>query len=582
MKKKNSVNKRLVYVSILFGMLFCAIAGRLVYLQMMRNDYFVQLADYQHIAKVKLEPERGMIFDRNQRPLAVNIQVDSIFADPRMIDDPYLYAYKLAGILRIDEKRLYKKLARKKSFVWVKRKIDKEESAKIKALHLKGIYAKSEVKRFYPDNELLSHVLGFVGIDMNGLEGLELAMENILRGEPGWRVIAKDAKRREVAHFIPLEKPVKNGYSVELTIDKVIQYIAESELDKAFCQRKPIWAGIIVMRPTTGEILAMATRPTYDPNHFGESARSDRRNRIVTDMYEPGSTFKVISCVSALDKGVVKFNDVFDCQKGKLYYYGHTLRDSYPHHLLTFSQVVAVSSNIGAAKIAMNLGREHLYGYLKKFDFGKAPDTLLLGETSGILRTVRSWSKLSILSIPMGQEISVSALQLLKGVSAIANEGALMKPYIVKRIVDDQGKTIREFKPHKIRQVVSLKTAKVMNEALKMVVQPGGTAILAEMEDYTVAGKTGTAQKVIDGRYSQTDYVGSFVGYVPADDPQISIIVLFDDPEGHYWGGVVAAPVFKEVARKVLKYLEVLPDRKAIAGKKVFEGDSVIELDQAG
>ncbi|MCB1195102.1 penicillin-binding protein [bacterium] len=561
----NSVNKRLFFLASLIGILFCAICGRLYYLQFMRRDYFVQLAEYQHIAKVKLLPERGLILDRNKQPLAINVQKESLFADPREIDDPYLYAYKLARLIDVNEKELYKKLASKKSFVWIKRKVEEDEANKVKELNLKGIYTRSEAKRVYPNNELLSHVIGFAGIDMDGLEGLELAFDNVLNGEQGWRIVAKDAKRREVAHFIPMEKPVKNGNTIELTIDKVIQYIAEEALDRAYHERKPIWTGIIIMRPSTGEILAMATRPTYDPNRYSEFPAEYRRNRVITDMYEPGSTFKTISCASALDYGVVRFTDVFDCQNGRLQYGGHTLRDSYPHQLLTFPEIIAVSSNIGAAKVAMNLGKEKLYEYLCNFEFGVAPDTMLLGETEGILRDVKSWSKLSILSIPMGHEISVSPLQLLKGISAVANGGILMKPYIIQRIVDDQGRTVQEFKPHKIRQVISHKTAKAMNEALKMVVQPGGTAIRAEMEEYTVAGKTGTAQKVIDGRYSQTKYVGSFVGYVPADDPQISMIVLFDEPKGHYWGGVIAAPVFKEVAQKVLQYLEILPDRKTVS-----------------
>ena len=573
MKQKGQVNLKIIIIGSFFCICFFAIIARLFYLQQLKQDNFSQLADNQHIRKIKISPERGEIRDRNGVPFAVNVEVDSIFADPRKVEDPHLCAYHLASYFGIDEKRAYRRLTSDRSFVWLKRKVDKEKTAEFKKLNLKGIYYQQEVKRFYPKNEILSHLIGFVGIDGDGLEGLEKYFDDELSGDYGWRIISKDAKRREVWHCMPLEKPAVNGCSVELTIDQMIQYIAESELEKAFLKYQPIWGGIVVMRPQTGEILAMATRPTYNPNRFGDYPTEYRRNRVVTDIVEPGSIFKIISCSSALDAGVVKFSDVFFCEYGAYRVYGHTLHDCHQYEYLSFPQIIAVSSNIGTAKISMNLGREKLFNYITNFGFGKETGLLLNGEASGIFRNVRGWSNLSIVCIPMGQEISVSAVQMLKAVSALANDGWLMKPYFVKNIVYPDGNIKKSFEPEPIRQVVSPKTAKVINEALKMVCRQGGTGINAALDEYTVAGKTGTAQKVINGKYSNHNYVGSFVGYVPADSPEISIIVMMDDCKGDYYGGVVAAPVFREVARKVLKYLEIPPENTNVpVSKKMNSG----------
>ncbi len=556
---KYSANRRIIFISIPLGLVFFALLGRLYYLQQMRHDNFLALATNQHIRKVQIEPNRGAILDRNSKALAINVKADSVFADPRKVVDPHLCARKLAEILGVNEKKTYKRLTKKKSFVWIKRKVDKDITAKIKHLKLEGIYLKEETKRIYPKENLLSHVLGFTGIDGNGLEGLERTMNDTLAGTFGWRISTKDAKRRELLHCIPIEQPVKHGNSVELTIDEIIQYIAETELSIAFRKYSPVWAGILIMRPRTGEILAMATMPTYNPNNFADYPKEFRRNRVISDIFEPGSIFKIISCVSALNEGAVKFSDVFDCENGSFRAFGHTLHDCNQYEYLTFPQIIAVSSNIGAAKIAMNLGGKKLYRYLRDFDFGVKPDIALSGEAKGLMHPYKNWSKLSILSIPMGQEISVSMLQMLKAVSAVANEGIMMKPYIIKRIISADNKTIKENSPQEIRHIVSLKTSKAMNEALKLVVARG-TGINANIEEYTVAGKTGTAQKVDQGRYSDTKYVGSFVGYAPADDPEISMLVIMDEPQKQHYGGVVSAPVFREVARKVLKYLEIPPE----------------------
>lgn len=563
-KSNKYVNVRLYCVTAFLGVCFVVIVARLFYLQNLKQDNFLELARYQHISKIKIKPERGEIHDRNGKPLAVNVEVESVYADPRLVEDPHLYAYHLTRLLGVDEKDTYEQLIKDKAFVWIKRKVDVEIADQVRALNLKGVGFRKDVKRIYPNGRLLSNVLGFVGIDGEGLEGMELSMDSVLSGETGWRIVTKDARRREVWHCMPLEKPAVDGNTIELTIDNVIQYIAESELEVAYEKYKPVWAGIVVMRPKTGEILAMATRPTYDPNDFRDSTVASRRNRIITDIFEPGSIFKPVSCAAALNEGVVKFDDVFFCEYGAYRIHGHTLHDCSKFEYLSFPQIIAVSSNIGTAKISMNLGEEKLYSYLSAFDFGKTSDIPLYGEGDGIFRHVDRWSKLSIICIPMGQEISVTALQMLKAFSALANNGMLMQPYLIRRIYDQDGKVVQDFQPKEIRQVVTPMTAKMMNEALKMVVRQGGTGINADIPEYTVAGKTGTAQKVDNGRYSHTKYVGSFVGYVPADDPEISIIVVMDEPKGSYYGGVVSAPVFREVARKTLKYLEILPEPERV------------------
>jgi len=560
-----SVNIRIILLVILIVLIFSLIFLRLYHLQILRNDFFLQKADDQHMRKLTVPAKRGEIFDRNGKPIAVNLEVDSISCDPMFVKDPDSYAKTLAPILDLDEKTLSKEITEKKnlnksSFLWIKRKVDKEISDKVRALKLQGIYFDEEAIRIYPKEELMSHIIGFVGSDNMGLDGLEKTMNSKISGENGFRYVTKDAKRREIGYMKTMGKNAKHGYSIELTIDEIIQYIAESELDAAYWKYNPVWAGIVVMRPQTGEILAMATRPTYNPNHYGDYPTENRRNRVITDMFEPGSIFKIISCSSALNEGAVKFTDSFNCENGAFYIFRHTLHDCHPYGILTFPQVIAVSSNIGTAKIALTLGKEKLHRCIKNFDFGEKSNLPLLGESPGVFRDLKYWSALSTVCIPMGQEICITALQMAKAVSSIAHEGKLMQPYMIKRIMDSNGNVVEKSEPKMIRQVIKPKTAKIMNEALKMVVRKGGTGIYADIPEYTAAGKTGTAQKVENGRYSNSKYVGSFAGYAPADDPKITIMVVMDSPKGQYYGGVVSAPVFREVARKVLKYLEVPPE----------------------
>lgn len=538
--------------------LFLLLAFQLVCIQMMENPVLDDKAEGQHCVNMRVEAKRGRIFDCNKKMLGMSVPVKSVYADPKLVAEPALAAKKLSAVLGAGESALEERLRRKKRFVWLARKVDDETAARVDMLSLEGIYLTDEMKRFYPNAELLSHVLGFVGIDNDGLEGMELYADAFLRGKPGWRAIVRDGKRREILPFRSQDIPPVDGRDIILTIDAVVQNIAEVELDKAFREFNAKGGSCIVMRPGTGDILAMANVPTYNPNDVGASPAASRRNRAITDMLEPGSTFKVITGAAALDRGAVVMDDVFFCENGAFRTHGRTLHDHHPYGNLSFLQVIQKSSNIGAAKVGMRLGEEGLHSYIRRFGFGEQTGIDLRGEASGIVHPLNRWSKLSISRIPMGHEISVTPLQMLCAVSAVANGGFLMKPRIIDGIVDSEGNVLKSFTPSVRRQVIGEESSRSMVEVMKAVVSDQGTARRAVLEGYTAAGKTGTAQKIdVDGSYSHRYFFGSFVGFAPADDPAIAVIVVLDEPRPVYYGGTVAAPVFRSVSQKVLSYLGV-------------------------
>jgi len=550
--------------------LFLLLAFQLVCIQMMENPVLDDKAEGQHCVNMRVEAKRGRIFDCSKKVLAMSVPVKSVYADPKLVPEPALAAKKLSAVLGAGERALEERLRRKKRFVWLARKVDDETAARVDMLSLEGIYLTDEMKRFYPNAELLSHVLGFVGIDNDGLEGMELYADAFLRGKPGWRAIVRDGKRREILPFRSQDIPPVDGRDIILTIDAVIQNIAEVELDKAFREFNAKGGSCIVMRPGTGDILAMANVPPYNPNDVGASLMESRRNRAMTDMLEPGSTFKVITGAAALDRGAVVMDDVFFCENGAFRTHGRTLHDHHPYGNLSFLQVIQKSSNIGAAKVGMRLGEEGLHSYIRRFGFGEPTGIDLRGEAAGIVHPLNRWSKLSISRIPMGHEISVTPLQMICAVSAIANGGFLMKPRIIDGIVDSEGNVLRSFTPRVRRQVIGEESSRCMVEVMKAVVSDQGTARRAVLEGYTAAGKTGTAQKIEeDGRYSHRYFFGSFVGFAPADDPAIAVIVVLDEPRPVYYGGTVAAPVFRSVSQKVLSYLGVpqeVPDVELAEG----------------
>lgn len=483
--------------------------------------------------------------------------MDSLFASPNEIadKDKGRISQLLAPILNVDYAYLRDRLYRKKSFVWLARKISPEQSEAIKRLKIKGLGFLKESRRSYPNGYLASHIIGFAGLDNVGLEGLEISFDKFLKGEPGWALFLRDARQKKLDLWEKMVLP-KDGCSLVLTINEVIQYIAERELEKAFKTYHAQGASIVVMDPHTGAILALANRPTYDLNRHSSASKDQVRNRAICDLFEPGSVFKIVTASAALEEKKVSEDDKFFCENGSYRVFSHVLHDHRPHGWLTFEEVIEQSSNIGTVKVAQILGPELLYRYIRLFGFGSKLGIDLPGEISGMAKEPRLWSKISISAIPIGQEIGVTTLQLAASISVIANGGQLMKPYIVSEIRDKYGETIKKFSPVLIHKVISLDTAARVRRILAGVVEEG-TGKLAQIPGFSAAGKTGTAQKLEpNGAYSHNKFVASFIGFAPAEDPLVAIAVVVDQPHPYYFGGVVAAPVFKNVASDSIKYLK--------------------------
>ncbi len=527
-----------------------------MYLQFFRASFLANIGKKQHSLFVELEARRGTIYDSNQKPEAVNIATDSVYVSPNEMKDKDKEAAirQLSLILGASESSLRNKLYRKKSFVWLARKISSLQAQQIKQLKIKGIDFLKESKRCYPNAYLASQIIGFAGLDNQGLEGLELYYDKYLKGKNGFALFLRDARQKKLDLKDKMLSP-RDGYDLELTIDEVIQYIAERELDNSFRANHAKGASIIVMNPHTGQILAMASRPTFDLNEYSKVSKDQVRNRAICDMFEPGSVFKVVTASTALEEKRVSEQDKFFCENGVYKVGNHLLHDHTPHGWLTFTEVIEESSNIGTTKIAQLLGPDIVYKYVKKFGFGTKTGIDMPGEINGSIKEPRFWSKTSIGAIPIGQEVGVTALQLVCAYSAIANGGKLMKPYIVKSIKDKFGQVIKNFSPVLVHQVVSADTSARMRKILTGVIEEG-TGKMAKMEGFSAAGKTGTAQKLEpNGAYSHNKFIGSFVGFAPAEEPLIAVVVTIDEPHPNYYGGVVAAPVFKNVAADVLKYL---------------------------
>lgn len=544
-----------VFLFFLLFFIFCIL--RLLYIQIFRSNYLADIANKQHNLFAELEPFRGIIYDINFKPQTLNLPADSLYASPNMMTDKDKEAaiLKLSDILNSSKDYLRGRLYRKKSFIWLARKISPEQAEAIKKLKIKSLGFLRESKRSYPNAYLASQVIGFAGVDNRGLEGIELYLDKYLRGEPGWGIFLRDArqKRLDIAQKMVLPK---DGMDIVLTIDQVVQYIAERELDKAYKTHNAKGASIIVMDPHTGRILALANRPTYNLNEYSNVSKDQTRNRAICDLFEPGSVFKIVTASAALEEKRITEEDRIFCENGSYRVANHTLHDHIPHGWLTFRGVVEKSSNIGITKIAQMLGPETVYKYVRLFGFGSKLGIDLPGEISGMIKEPRFWSKTSIGAVPMGQEVGVTALQLASALSVIANGGQLMKPYIIEEIRDKQGRVIRRTSPTLIRKVISLDTAARISKMLTGVVEEG-TGKMARIPGITSAGKTGTAQKIdANGAYSHDKFVASFIGFAPVEDPVVTIVISVDEPHPYYFGGVVAAPVFRNVAADVVRYLK--------------------------
>ncbi len=555
--KRGLLRRRVIILFCSLTAALTIISGQLFSLQVFRYSELVRVADRQSSRRVPLVSRRGTIYDRNGRELAISLATSSIFARPSKVENPERTSAALSAALGLPVKKIRKLLHSEKSLIYIKRSASQEETEAVTRLKLKGIEFDVQSKRFYPKAQQAAHLLGFVGMDDRGLEGLELQYDAYLAGKRKWIMRQQDAKRRPIFREDAAEA---QGADLHLTIDEVIQYITERELEAAVTHSGAISGSAIVMDPFSGEILALANYPTFDPNQYAEASAFARRNRAVVDYYEPGSAFKAIVGAGALEERLVQPEDRFNAEGGAIQVGGVTIRDHERFETLTFAEVMAHSSNVGAIKVGQRLGKSHYYDYISGFGFGNLTKIDLPGETPGLIRRPKDWSALSLASLSIGQEISVSPLQMLTAMSAIANGGNLVRPYVAKSIVAADGQVVRETAPMLIRRVISETTARTLATILKGVVTEG-TGKAAAVEGFEVAGKTGTSQKVdqATGRYSRHKVVASFVGFVPVEQPRLAIIVAIDEPSTLRWGGSIAAPTFREIARESLKHLRKTP-----------------------
>jgi cell division protein FtsI (penicillin-binding protein 3) len=552
---------RLMLIGLGISLWAVVIGVRLFQLQVLGRKSFEWQAARQSERTIKLDARRGPILDRDGRPLAVSVEAESVGAVPQDVEDPRHTAAQLARALEMDasaRKELQARLTSSRAFVWVKRKVDPPRALAARALRLPGVVFLSETRRYYPKRELAAHVLGYVGVDNLGMSGIEYAFDGEMKGRAAKVVVRTDNRRMPVEH---VERPSTEGNAVVLTLDESIQHVAERELERSVLETGALAGSVIVMDPRSGEILAMANRPSFNPNRFGAYPSSHWRNRAVADSFEPGSVFKVVTAAAALQEKVVNADELVDCGDGAIEIAGTRINDHAVFHELRFREVIAKSSDVGVIRVAQRLGRESFHRYVRAFGFGAATGVELPGEASGILRPTAKWSALSLPSMSFGQEIGATALQVTSAVAAVANGGYLMKPQIVKQLEDRDGRVLKGVKPVALRRVIDPETVDVLTELLKGVVREG-TGKLAAIDGYTVAGKTGTAQKVdASGRYSMIDHVASFAGFVPASRPALVVLAALDSPKGERnEGGDVAAPLFARVAEHALRQLAVPPD----------------------
>lgn len=558
---EKSRKRALILVTVVFFG-FAIVFLKLVDLMVFDHEKLAERAARQYSREKTLEPQRGVIWDRQMRELATSIETDSLYAIPSKVQDTRTLSRDVARVIKASSKRLNMTLLNKKDkdFVWIKRKLDHKVSQKVSDMKDRKGYKElgliTEPQRYYPKGRTASHIIGFTNIDSKGIAGLELMYDEYLKGQVRNVSIGTDARGNRMSGDI---KEAIAGNNLLLTVDEGLQYIVESELADAATHWKAKAAVAIMMNPMTGEILAMANKPTFDPNFAGRSRSHARRNRAITDLYEPGSTMKTILAAAALEERIINPGDTFDVSKGYIVVGGKTVHDVHRNKILSFLEVFQRSSNVGAVQIGLKLGADKYYSYIRGFGFGEKTGIDFPGEVRGLLRETRDWSGTSLAALSIGQEIGVTPLQIVRAYSAIANGGLLMKPYIVSDIISPSGKVMKRRTPEVERRVVSRSTAEKVKDILKTVVEEGGTATKAYIKGNLVAGKTGTAQ-IFDrktGRYSRKKYVSSFVGFVPADDPKIALIVVVYEPEGSSYGGVVAAPVFKNIIERTFAYLDV-------------------------
>lgn len=553
---------RVFLMGAVFFVLLLAAFARATNLQVNQKDRLKAFAEDQYVRAMEIPARRGEIVDRRGVKLASSVEVDSVWSDPSMLPDVRAASRQLARVLGIDGKELQERLEKGRRFAWVKRQVTDGEAAKVKALGLPGIGFAREPRRFYPQRELAAHIVGLVGTDSHGLDGLELSFEDELSGERVQREGFRDARGRKLLTNGAAEAQSSQGANLTLTIDSSLQYATEKALEKAVIDAKAIAGNAVVLDPRTGEILALANWPRFNPNAPRGADEAAFRDRAVTDAFEPGSTMKSFVIASALDKQVITERSEFDCEKGAFAIGRHVVHDTHPHGVLTPRGILQVSSNICAAKVGQKLGRDRLVETYKDFGFGERFGLGLPGEGKGSIPFPRA--EIALATQSFGQGISATTLQLAAAYGALANDGVLMKPYLLSKVVDSDGLVLLENKPTALRRVVSKDSARLVVSMLESVVEPGGTAGKnARLDEYRVAGKTGTAQKAdpIARGYSDK-YVASFVGIVPAEAPRAVILVVIDEPKTDIYGGSMAGPAFKEIALQVMPHLGVPKSRE--------------------
>lgn len=553
--------QRLAVAKVAFAGLFLLIAGRAIQLQTLEGDRLSRLAQRQHLKEWIVLPKRGALFDRGGEPLALSMESQSVYARPHRIQNPDAISSALGRILEMRASEVKEKITLDKPFVWIKRQVSSAVAEKIQALNADGIGMFFEPKRHYPQGQLAGQTIGFVGRDSEGLEGLELKYNDYIRGETGSSVTERDALGRRVLVQGVEGLHIPPGSDLHLTLDTSIQHMAEKELEATILKYRAKAGVAIVIEPFTGEVLALANYPSFNPNLYNKQSAEQRRNRAVTDSFEPGSTFKTIVAAAALEEGVVGKDDLFYCEMGRYPFAGKIIHDSHPHGWLPFSKILQVSSNIGFTKVAEKIKKEKLFKYIEAFGFGQPTGIDVLGEAPGLVRRPEKWSGVDLATHAFGQGISTTPMQMAMAYAAIANGGFLMRPYVMRRIVSPNGQMLLDNQPHVVRRVISAKTAALMAAMLRDVTADGGTGVMATVEGFDVAGKTGTAQKAdpVHGGYAAKKRVASFVGFVPANDPRLVALVLIDEPESNVYGGVVAAPAFRNIAQGALRHLAVAP-----------------------
>jgi cell division protein FtsI (penicillin-binding protein 3) len=559
LEKPGRIRARLCLLLLLVG--FTAIGMKLIEIQIFKHDFWVKYVDEQRKSAIIIYPKRGTIFDRNHKPLAVSAVHEVLCVAPARVTEVVGLAKALAPYTKLTAKQIADKLGKTtRKLVYLQRELDIKTAKEINAKKLSGVEFRSEMSRHYPNGSHASNLMGFANFENKGLEGIEYKYDAHLAGEAGKRIVIRDNSRREIVALAQTVKEARNGGDIILTIDEYIQHVIEKALDEVIRSYSPESASVIVVETKTGKILAMACRPTFDPNKPSTFKAKRLRNRVITDAFEPGSAFKPIAAAAALERKIITPESYVYCEMGTWRYHRHTYNDVHPLGDVPFTKVITESSNIGMIKIMDRLAPEHVYTHIRAFGFGNITGIGLPAETPGIVHPPANWSQLSMSSLAIGQEISVSVLQLAMAYSAIANEGRLMRPFVVSRVVRPGGTLISETKPQMVRQVIRPETAKALTRMLEGVID-NGTGTAAQINGYRCAGKTGTAQKAdpSTGGYFRDKYIAVFAGFLPADDPAACIVIAVDSPQGKYYGGQVAAPVFREIGREIMNHLEISP-----------------------